>query len=356
MRTGTANLPLHGGRAPRWLFKKMVELGREISIAVIDEYGPEEYLQRLADPYWFQALGCVLGYDWHSSGLTTVTGGALKVALKDLENDTGIFVCGGKGATSRKTPDEITSFSEKFQIKKSKYQNLIYSSKMSAKVDNTALQDGYQLYHHNFFFDLKGNWTVVQQGMNQTNGMARRYHWSGQNLEEFTVEPHTAICCNQRDEALNLTDKKSIENKNFSVELTTNAKTTWKNLKEVEELNLPRHHWVNSKEKYTTKYLEHILGELEEKKPRNFEEMLATQGVGPKTIRALSLVGELIYGKKPSYEDPARYSFAHGGKDGIPFPVEKKIYDQSIEILRKGINKAKIERSEKKQAFRRLGI
>ncbi len=358
MRTGTANLPLHGGRAPHWLFKKMVELGREISIAVIDEYGPKEYLKRLADPYWFQALGCVLGYDWHSSGLTTVTGGALKVALNDLERNTGIFVCGGKGSTSRKTPNEIMSFAEKLQIqsadRRTTPEDLIYASKMSAKVDNTALQDGYQLYHHNFFFDLKGNWTVVQQGMNQTNGMARRYHWSGQSLEDFTVEPHTAVCCNQRNKTLNLTDTKSVGNKTFSVRLTTDARITWANLKELEKLKLPRHHWLDSKEKYTTKYLNHILVELEEKKPENFEELLATRGVGPKTVRALSLVSELIYGKKPSYKDPARYAFAHGGKDSIPYPVNKKVYKQSIEVLRKGINEAKIEQSDKKKAFKRL--
>ena len=356
MKTGIANLPLHHGKAPRWLFAKMVELGREISLAVIEEFGREEFLKRLSDPYWFQALGCVLGYDWHSSGLTTVTCGALKEGLSGIESYTGIFVCGGKGATSRKTPSEIETFFENFQFSNPNFQTLIYASKMSAKVDNTALQDGYQLYHHNFFFDQEGNWTVVQQGMNLNNRMARRYHWFSRDLSDFVCEPESAICCDRRGSALNLVANESKETRNLSVELTTAPKTVLGDLKTIERLDMPRKHWINRDEKYKTKYLERILGEVRERKPQNFEALLATPGVGPKTIRALSLVSELIYGAKPSYKDPARFSFAHGGKDGVPFPVDKKLYDQSIEILRRGIRKAKIETSEKQLAFKRLPL
>ncbi|MFW6109894.1 MAG: DUF763 domain-containing protein [Patescibacteria group bacterium] len=354
MKTGIANMPLHGGKAPRWLFEKMVELGREITLAVVDEYSPEEYIQRLADPFWFQALGCVLGYDWHSSGLTTVTGGALKVALKGIEKETGIFVCGGKGGTSRKTPDEILSFSAKSQISKSQSQNLVYASKMAAKVDNTALQDGYQLYHHNFFFTVDGKWSVVQQGMNKNNKMARRYHWFSENLTDFTEEPQAAVCCDDKKPSLNLVAKESREARNFSVQLSSDTKTAWKDLEYIDSLDMPRHHQIYRKEKYATTYLDKILGKIKEHNPENYEQLLSIKGVGPKTVRAFSLVGELIYGKKPSYKDPARFSFVHGGKDGVPYPVDENLYNKSIEVLRKGINKANIDRSDKKKAFQRL--
>ena len=225
---------------------------------------------------------------------------------------------------------------------------------MSAKVDNTALQDGYQLYHHNFFFDIDGNWTVVQQGMNGPNRMARRYHWFSQNLSEFTNEPHTAICCDEIGQTLNLVAEESRETRKLSVELTTDPKTVLKDLAAIERLDMPRHHQIYRGESYSTKYLDRILGKIKEREPKNFENLLSIKGVGPKTIRALSLVSELIYGAKPSYRDPARFAFAHGGKDGVPFPVDRKTYDQSIEVLRRGINRAKLERSEKKQAFTRL--
>ena len=206
MRTGTANLPLHGGNAPRWLFDRMAKLAREVTIVIVDEFGPEEFLRRISHPYWFQSFGCVLGFDWHSSGLTTTVGGALKVGLKDVSKDLGLFVAGGKGGTSRKTPSEIETVSN--QLGKD-FSQLIYSSKMSAKVDSSALQDGYGLYHHNFFFTESGNWAVVQQGLNPLNRSARRYHWLSNNLTSFVEEPHTAVASNQKGKVLNMVARDS---------------------------------------------------------------------------------------------------------------------------------------------------
>lgn len=356
MRTGIANLPLHYGNCPRWLFERMTMLGRAITEAIVYEYSPQKFLRRLSDPYFFQSLACVLSFDWHSSGTTTTVCGALKEGLKGTERDLGIFICGGKGATSRKTPQEIASYLSDNESRITDIDSLIYASKMSAKVDNTALQDGYQLYHHNFFFDPEGNWAVVQQGMNPQNRMARRYHWFSQDFSDFACEPQSAICCDKKEPSLNLVAKESRKTRSLSVELTTDPKTVLKDLKTIERLDMPRDHRIYCRERYSTKYIERILGEIKERKPQNFESLLATPGVGPKTIRALSLVSELIYGAKPSYKDPARFSFAHGGKDGVPFPVDKKLYNQSIEILRRGIKKARIERSEKQLALQRLPL
>lgn len=351
MKTGVANLPLHFGQAPSWLFSRMTKLSREISIFVVIKFGPEEFIKRLSHPVWFQSLGCVLGFDWHSSGLTTTTCGAIKEGLKGLEKDLGVFVCGGKGATSRKTPEEIQKKCDDSNHR----TKLIYASKISAKVDNTALQDGYQLYHHNFFFTRDGKWTVVQQGMNTNNHMARRYHWFSEEVKDFVEEPESAICCDKKGKPLNLVAKESNQSRKATAFLAgQKPEKNLKNLKKIVfSLNLPLRHQILAKD-LKKDYLSRIFLKTYQERPENFENLLMIKGVGPKTLRALTLLAEVLYGIKPSYQDPVRYSFAHGGKDGIPYPVDRKIYDQSINILEEAIRNAKVSPREKDGAFRRL--
>ncbi len=354
MRTGIANLPLHLGSAPLWLFERMKLLAREIVWALRCEFGPEEILQRFSDPFWFQSFGCVLGFDWHSSGLTTTVCGALKEGLRGQEYDLGLFIAGGKGKASRKTPNEIVEWADKFSFNDSVVKRLVYASKMSAKVDNTAVQDGYQLYHHSFIFTEDGKWSVIQQGMNEQNRMARRYHWLGENVNDFVDEPHSAVCCDKKSKTLNLVAHESKDARKISAELVSNEyQTLMKDLKKIEKLEMPRHHEVKEVD-FSSKRLAKILHTASERKPKNFEELLGIEGVGPKTVRALALVSELIYGAKPSFRDPARFSFAHGGKDGYPYPVDREQYDQSIEILSSAIQRAKIGKREKLEGLKRL--
>ncbi len=350
-RTGIANLPLHYGKVPPWLFERMAKLAREITIIIIREFGAEEMLRRLADPFWFQAFGCVLGYDWHSSGVTTTVCGALKEGLKGLE-ELGFFVAGGKGRTSRKTPKEIENYGHLLKVSPS---SLIYASRMSAKVDNSALQDGYQLYHHCFFFTKEGAWTVVQQGMNETNHYARRYHWLGEKVTDFVCEPHNAICSQGFGQTLNLVALESGGARKVITQIATEEKPEkiTAELKKLKTLNLPPRHRLNLQD-ISPEHLTKILLVTYEQKPPDFESLLRLEGVGPKTLRALSLISELVYGVPVSYRDPARYSFAHGGKDGYPYPVDRKTYDQSIEFLHQAVSKAKIGDTEKLQALKRL--
>ncbi len=351
MKTGTANLPLHGGKAPSWLFKRMVRLASAIVDIYLEDNSRESLLEKLSDPFWFQSLGCLLGFDWHSSGVTTTVCGALKEAVKGREKDTGIFIAGGKGAASRKTPLEIEHFANKTGVDG---DALVYSSKMSAKVDNTAIQDGYQLYHHCFFFTARGDWAVVQQGMNDENGFARRYHWFSPALQDFVETPHSAICCDNKSSSLNMTAKESVGARNVSAELSTFSPQFWQNEgRKIKNLDLPARHQILSRD-INSKYFFRIMEKTYEKAPSGFEELLAVKGVGPKTIRSLSLLSELVYGEKPSYDDPARFSFAHGGKDGIPYPVDKVTYDKTVEILNGWIKRAKIDLSEKEKASKRL--
>jgi hypothetical protein len=312
MRTGIAEMPLHYGKAPRWLFEKMVKLSRAIIEVAVIEKGANEFLCRISDPFWFQAFGSVLGFDWHSSGITTTVCGAMKQGTKDISKELGIYFCGGKGRASRKTPVQIQKISERLSMNPIR---LIYASKLSAKVDNTCVQDGYNLYHHMFIFTKDGNWSVIQQGMNPENHIARRYHWLSSNVKSYTCEPHTAICCEHKQACLNMVALESKSSRNI---VTTIAKEHPDQI-----LNLD----INPK------YFHKILLKTYEQSPDNFEKLISIQGVGPKTIRALALVGELLYGETPSFRDPARYSFAHGGKDGYPFPVNKKTYNNSITFL-----------------------
>lgn len=353
MRTGIANLPLHGGKAPRWLFTRMTDLSREILTALILEYGPEQALKRLADPYWFQAFGCVLGFDWHSSGVTTTVCGAVKEGLKNRQKELGLYVAGGKGGTSRKTPSHIETLINNNSLSLDP-ENLIYASKMSAKVDNTAVQDGFQLYHHNLFFTNRGSWTVVQQGMHKDKRLARRYHWYSPQVKSFIIEPHAGICCDRQTQTLNLTNIKSEQTCQVSTELVRDElPTLLKDLKKLERLNLPYHHPVYA-EDFRADRLEKIMRQAHELSPQNFEQLLGVQGMGPKSIRALALISELIYGTNPSWKDPARYSFTHGGKDGYPYPVDRPQYDQSIQVLKIALDKAKIGQFEKVRLMKKL--
>jgi len=351
MKTGSAQLPLHYGKAPSWLFQRMRKLAREITICIVDECGTEEMLTRLSDPFWFQAFGCVLGFDWHSSGLTTTVCGALKEGISGLESELGLFIAGGKGKASRKTPSQIEHYCHHLSMDP---QNLVYASKMSAKVDNTALQDGYQLYHHTFFFTREGKWSVIQQGMNLDTHYARRYHWKSSGVETFVCEPHHAICCDARGKTLNMVAHESEKTRQVSTLLSKERPDkVISEIKKIEQLILPKHHDIKPLD-LDTKRFEKIMIKTYERQPENFEVLLGTEGVGPKTIRALSLISELIYGAKPSFRDPARFSFSHGGKDGHPYPVDKNAYDFSIEFLRKCINSARINNQEKREAFKRL--
>jgi len=360
MKTGTMKLPLHGGKAPSWLFNRMKVLAKEIMAMMATEYTNTEILKRISDPLWFQALGCILGFDWHSSGVTTTVCGALKEASKVLGKDMGLYIAGGKGGASRKTPSEIEKTSDTLGIDLS---HLVYNSKISAKVDNTALQDGYQLYHHCFFFTKDGNdWAVVQQSMNEEERMARRYHWCSRMDLDPVCEPHAAICCDKRRPSLNLVDKRSGKARDVIAELSSEKPV--KLIKDIKKLrehasktrleyDLPARHDI-LKDDIDLKRLEKIFLKTYETRPAGFEDLLSIRGVGPKTIRALALISELVYGVEYSITDPARFSFAHGGKDGIPYPVDRKNYDTSIEILHKALKGSKISRTDKIKAIKRL--
>ena len=366
MRTGIATIPLDYGKCPYWLFERMKRLSRGIVIAIVEEFGPEELLKRLADPVWFQSFGCVTGFDWNSSGLTTTVLRALKEGVRGLESDLGVFVCGGKGKTSKKTPQNIEDWGEFLSWPMERIDKIVYASKMSAKIDNSALQDSFQLYHHNLIFSKSGTWTVIQQGMNTQLKKARRYHWLSSQLKNFVEEPHSGIASQIKVKPLNLTAKKSRNNRQISSQLVKDSPKTF--LKDInliqkktdgqltlmEMPNIEFYHHPVEKEKFDLKRLEKTIFMANQFKPDNFQKLLELKGVGPRTIRALSLVSELIYGAKPSYQDPARYSFALGGKDGTPFPVDRAAYNQTLEIMEKGIKKSSVRYKEKLEALQRL--
>jgi hypothetical protein len=333
---------------------------------MVDEYGAGAFLKRLSDPYWFQALGCVLGYDWHSSGVTTVLTGVLKQALSPEEH--GMAVCGGKGRTSRKTPTEIAEVGGKFGFSEDRIEALTYTSRMTAKVDNTAIQAGYQLYHHAFVITKDEKWAVIQQGMSGKDRSARRYHWLSDTTASLIVEPHNAVVGEvRREKALNMTAKTSEGARRASVDVAKEPPRKvlrlfeaarplhQKSLQEwlpkaevdpcrqsVEALNMPR---SISWETMTRVY---------EFQPRNYEELLSVRGVGPATVRGLALVAELIYGEKPSWVDPVKFCFAYGGKDGVPFPVDRGAMDESVQVLRLAVEAAKVGEKEKLRSLRRL--
>ncbi len=349
MKTGIAELPLHPGRAPRWLFARMVKLSRAIIEAVVLEHGTHEFLCRISDPYWFQAFGSILGFDWHSSGVTTTVCGAMKEGTKDIAHDLGIYFCGGKGGRSRKTPQEITTHAGNVSIDPAP---LVYSSKIAAKVDNTCIQDGYTLYHHMFVFTKSGQWSVIQQGMNPLNRKARRYHWLSTHVRSYVCEPHTAVCCDTKHTALNMVARESEASRNIVTTLAQEHPD--KLIKETQKiLKMPNRHSV-SRFDINPNYFYKVLLTTYERSPEDFETLVSIKGVGPKTIRALALIGELLFGKTPSFRDPARYSFAHGGKDGFPYPVNRKTYEHSISYLEKTVKNTKIGRDAKLKALKKL--
>ncbi|WP_256009630.1 DUF763 domain-containing protein [Desertivirga xinjiangensis] len=347
-RSGSADLPLHYGYVPKWLAERMAKLGLAITEAIITEYGKAEILRRLSDPFWFQSLGAVMGMDWHSSGITTSVMGALKRAINPHSKDLGIYICGGKGKFSRETPNELIKIGNATGLDGN---YLVRCSKLSAKVDNTAVQDGFQLYMHSFIVTEDGQWTVVQQGMSPGSSTARRYHWHSSSLKSFVEEPHTAICGINQGNILNMVAREASASRNSVMEMTNESPKIM--LAEAQKLIMPAHHDVRAKD-VDLKRLGSVLWLAHEKKPADFEELLLLEGVGPRTLQSLALVSEVIYGTPSRFKDPARFSFAHGGKDGHPFPVPVKVYDETIGVLQQAVHKAKIGNSDKQEAIKKL--
>jgi hypothetical protein len=348
IRSGHADLPLHGGKVPYWLADRMAKLGGAIIKVIAIEYGRSEVLTRLSDPLWFQSLGCVLGMDWHSSGITTSVMGALKRSINPMSNELGIYICGGRGRHSKKTPEELTRIANQTGLDG---KNLIESSRLSAKVDNTAIQDGYQIYLHNFILTKKGEWAVVQQGMNNGNGYARRYHWHSPSVRSFVQEPHASIIGKSQGTILNLVDRKASETQKGILDITKQDPQSM--ISEIRKIRMPAHHDVRSYN-IDLKRLGSVLAVAHEAGANDFESILLTPGLGPRTLQSLALISEVIHGTPTRFNDPARFSFAHGGKDGHPFPVPLEVYDKNIEILKKAIDKSRLDNSDKRVAFRRL--
>lgn len=347
-RSGSADLPLHYGAVPRWLAERMSLLGIAITESIIIEYGKEEFLRRMSDPFWFQSFGAVMGMDWHSSGITTSVMGALKRAIQPRSKELGIFICGGKGKFSRKAPDELIAIADKTGLDGN---HLVHCSKLSAKVDNTAIQDGFQLYMHNFIVSDTGAWTVVQQGMHAGNKTARRYHWHSENLRSFVEEPHTGICGVNQGMILNLTASAASPTRDAMLLMTKEKPELM--LQEIQKLIMPDRHELRS-EDIDIKRLGTVLWLAQEQHTKSFEELLMLQGVGPRTLQSLTLVSEVIHGTPSRFKDPARFSFAHGGKDGHPFPVPLKIYDETISTLKTAIDKSKLGQTDKLHAVKAL--
>jgi hypothetical protein len=349
MKRGSADLPLHYGIVPQWLAQRMCLLGGAIVEAIIIEYGRSELLRRLSNPFWFQSLGCVLGMDWHSSGITTSVMNALKKAINKRSSELGVYVCGGRGKSSLQTPSELLAVASKTGLDGNA---LVRHSKLSAKVDNTAVQDGFQLYLHSFIVTKEGEWAVIQQGMNTNEKMARRYHWLSSSLQSFTEEPHTSVCGINRGLILNLTDKDAAATKNGIMELT---KTRPDKLMNEISIILPKHHEITAAD-VNLKRLGAVLVLAHETDVSDIESLLLLEGTGPRTVQSLTLVSEMIHGTPSRFSDPARFSFAHGGKDGHPFPVPIKVYDETVNLLDNAIHRSKLGDRDKAEALKNLSI
>lgn len=347
-RSGYADLPLHSGRVPQWLAQRMASLGGAISESVILDYGKDEFLKRLADPFWFQALGCVLGMDWHSSGITTSVLSALKRALRPKADELGLYVCGGRGRSSLNTPAELIEVGEKTGLDATQ---LVRASKLSARVDNNAVADGFQLYLHGFIVTREGQWVVVQQGMNDKTRMARRYHWHSAGLKSFVNSPHTAIVGPSQGEIINLVDGKAGPAQQAILETLRQPPDA--SLKEISKLVMDRRHAVG-KHCVDLKRLGAVLATAYEQSLSDFASALLVEKLGPRTLQSLALVAEVIHGTPARFRDPARFSFAHGGKDRHPFPVPTKIYDQTVEVLQTSLEKAKLGDKERSEGLARL--
>jgi uncharacterized protein len=378
LKRGIVNLPLHGGHAPSYLIKRMIKLSSAICKILIDEKGVKEFFNRISDPLWFQAFGCVLGFDWHSSGLTTVVTGVLKQSLNFEEH--GITISGGKGKNSIKPKYEIYNLAEKnYNLSTNKIDKLLYASKMSAKVDNSAIQDGFSLYHHMIFFDGDGNWTIIQQGLNEKFKLARRYHWLSDNLIDFIIEPHKGIIGNETIPfCLNMTSREAEENRKSCVDLVKEGSNSIKSsIYKIVQTNSFENldKWIspnrlhsdsNNFDEQISTYVEKYImprkinwktmDELYDTRPTNYEHLISLNGVGPSTVRALALISEIIYGNRASWRDPVKYNYAHGGKDGVPYPIARNTYDNSITYLSEAINGAEIDKLEKISSLKRLSI
>jgi len=347
-RSGSADLPLHYGHVPLWLAERMAKLGLAIVETIATEFSTTEVISKLSNPFWFQSLGAVMGMDWHSSGITTSVMGALKKSVNPHSKELGIYICGGKGKHSIQTPNELLAVGDKTGLNGMELGNC---SKLAAKVDNTAIQDGFQLYMHSFIVSNTGEWSVIQQGMNAETKTARRYHWHSENLKSFVDEPHTFIYGENQGQILNLTHKNAVNTRNRTLEIS--RENPDKIIREINHLVMPDHHDVRMKD-VNLKRLGAMLWLTHENQPEDFEALLSLKGMGPRALQSLALVSEVIYGTPARFEDPARFSFAHGGKDGHPFPVPTKIYDETINTLQIAIQKAKIGNSDKMQAIRKL--
>lgn len=391
-RVGIAELPLHGGRCPRWLFIRMERLGGQIAGLIIHEYGRREFLRRMSDPFFFQALGCTLGFDWHSSGLTTTVCSALKEGIRPEE--LGIAICGGKGRVSRQTQQEIAQLSDVLSLTDHRIESLKYASRMAAKVDNSCVQDGYQLYHHSFIFSEDGDWAVIQQGMQdrlprgygsssdnevecaqkrvlytheRASYTARRYHWLSDTVGSFVEEPHSGIVGGRREQTvLDMTARESQEARKASVGIVRDDPSQLRRIiPRSGQLSIDQYVPLGSRVQTLVMPAQHAITEISERtmetlhrafeiQPESYEELVAIRGVGPRAIRALALVSELVYGAAPSWRDPVKYSFAHGGKDGIPYPVDRANYRKTIDIIENATRAAEIGEKEKMNAIRRL--
>ncbi len=347
-RSGVADLPLHGGRVPAWLAERMTKLGTAIAEAIVAGYGPSELLARLSDPFWFQAFGSVMGMDWHSSGITTSVLGALKRGLNPRANELGIYVCGGRGRHSRSTPSELLAIAGRNGLNGTE---LVRTSRLTAKIDNNAVADGFQIYLHGFIVTAAGEWAVVQQGMNEANGMARRYHWHSASVRDFVCEPHTGIVGEPRGTIMNLVDRHAGGARDAMLAIARERPET--TLAEARKLLAPRHHEVRA-EDVDLKRLGAVLALAYERNLHDFASLLLTENLGPRTLQSLALIAEVVHGAPSRFSDPARFSFALGGKDRHPFPVPLKTYDESINVLRTSLDRAKVGDTEKLDGFRRL--
>ncbi|HEY3937669.1 MAG TPA: DUF763 domain-containing protein [Bryobacteraceae bacterium] len=347
-RSGFADLPLHGGHVPRWLAERMEKLGAAIVESIVHHYGAPEFLSRLSDPFWFQALGCVMGMDWHSSGITTSVLGALKRGLNPRAHELGIYFCGGRGKQSRKTPDELTAVAERQSLDGAA---LVKASRLAAKIDNNAIADGFQIYLHSFVVTSAGDWAIVQQGLNNRSGLARRYHWHSSSVRDFTCEPHTGIVGEWEGDILNLVDRRARPAQDAL--LTIAAQTPERTLEDVKHLVMPQHHEVRARD-VDLKRLGAVLAVACDRQLRDFASLLLLENLGPRTLQTLAMVVEVVHGAPTRFSDPARFSFSLGGKDGHPFPVPLKTYDASLAVLRRSLDRAKLGHTDKIDGFRRL--
>ncbi len=347
-RSGVADLPLHGGRVPPWLATRMVRLGTAIVESVLYHYDRSALLSRLSDPFWFQALGSVMGMDWHSSGITTSVMGALKKGLNPRSHELGVYICGGRGKQSRNTPAELRDIAARTTLDG---DVLVRTSRLTARIDNNAVADGFQIYLHSFVLTSEGEWAIVQQGMNETTGTARRYHWHSATVRDFTAEPHTAIVGEHAGTIMNLVDPQARPAQDALLAIAREDPS--RTLAEVRRLEMAARHDVRASD-VNEKRLGAVLALAHERDLRDFASFLLLEQLGPRTLQSLALIAEVVHGTPTRFDDPARFAFAHGGKDGHPFPVPLRVYDQSISVLRRALDLAKLGHSEKLDGMSRL--